>query len=100
MHRVTSLAQLAGARASDRARCGVMKKTWPAPERNTEPILEVLRRVLPRAGRVLEVASGSGQHVMHFARHLPHLEFQPTDIDDDNLASIRAWRHDEKLANV
>jgi hypothetical protein len=37
---------------------------------------------------------------MHFARHLPHLEFQPTDIDDDNLASIRAWRHDEKLGNV
>jgi SAM-dependent methyltransferase len=77
-----------------------MKKTWPAPERNKEPILDVLRRVLPKAGRVLEISSGSGQHVMHFARHLPHLEFQPSDIDDDNLASIRAWRHDEKLANV
>jgi SAM-dependent methyltransferase len=78
----------------------VMKKTWPAPERNKEPILDVLRRVLPKAGRVLEIASGSGQHVMHFARHLPQLEFQPSDIDDDNLASIRAWRSDEKLANV
>lgn len=77
-----------------------MKKTWPAPERNKEAILEVLRRVLPSAGRVLEISSGSGQHVMHFARHLPHLEFQPSDVDDDNLASIRAWRRDEALANV
>lgn len=77
-----------------------MKKTWPAPERNKGPILDVLRRVLPKAGRVLEIASGSGQHVIHFARHLPSLEFQPSDIDDDNLASIRAWRQSEALDNV
>src|SRR5262245_17742791 len=78
----------------------VMKKTWPAPERNKAPILDVLSRVFPKAGRVLELSSGSGQHVVHFARHLPALEFQPSDIDDDNLASIRAWLREEKLANV
>jgi len=78
----------------------VMQKTWPAPERNKGPILEVLSRVFPNAGRVLEISSGSGQHVVHFARHLPALEFQPSDIDDDNLASIRAWLREEKLANV
>jgi SAM-dependent methyltransferase len=77
-----------------------MKQTWPAPERNKGPILEVLRRVLPEAGRVLEISSGSGQHVVHFARHLPSLEFQPSDIDEENLASIRAWRREEKLDNV
>jgi SAM-dependent methyltransferase len=77
-----------------------MKQTWPAPERNKGPILDVLRRVFPAAGRVLEIASGSGQHVVHFARHLPGLEFQPSDMDDENLASIRAWRRDEQLGNV
>ncbi|HTV20132.1 MAG TPA: DUF938 domain-containing protein [Polyangiaceae bacterium] len=77
-----------------------MKKTWPAPERNKGPILEVLQRVFPDAGRVLEISSGSGQHVLHFARHLPALEFQPSDIDEANLASIRAWLHDDPLDNV
>lgn len=77
-----------------------MKNTWPASERNKGPILDVLSRVLPNTGRVLEISSGSGQHVAHFARHLPSLEFQPSDIDDDNLASIRAWLQDEKLDNV
>lgn len=77
-----------------------MKKTWPAPERNKGPILDVLQRVFPAAGRVLEISSGSGQHVVHFARHLPALEFQPSDIDEENLASIRAWLRDEPLDNV
>ena len=77
-----------------------MKKTWPAPERNKAPLLELLARVFPKAGRVLELASGSGQHAAHFARHLPALEFQPSDVDEDNLASIRAWVREEQLANL
>lgn len=77
-----------------------MKKTWPAPERNKAPLLELLARVFPKAGRVLELASGSGQHAAHFARHLPDLEFQPSDVDEDNLASIRAWVREEQLANL
>ncbi len=71
---------------------GVTKQCWPAPERNKEPILEVLKRVLPERGTVLELASGSGQHIAHFARALPALRFVPSDVDPSNLESVRAYR--------
>jgi hypothetical protein len=63
----------------------------PAAERNRQPLLEVLRRVLPPAGRALEIASGTGQHVAWFARHLPGWTWQPTDADERTLPSIAAW---------
>jgi SAM-dependent methyltransferase len=50
-----------------------------ACERNKGPILAVLRSVFAGCKRVLEIGSGTGQHAVHFARHLPHLEWQPTD---------------------
>jgi hypothetical protein len=62
-----------------------------ACERNRQPMLEVLRRVLPPTGRALEIASGTGQHVAWFARHLPGWNWQPTDLDARSLASIAAW---------
>src|SRR3954452_6567232 len=62
-----------------------------ATERNRGPILEVLRRVLPPAGVVLEIASGTGQHVVFFARELPSLSWQPSDPSPAHLDSIRAW---------
>jgi SAM-dependent methyltransferase len=62
----------------------------PAAERNKGPILDVLKRVLPPAGRVVEIASGTGQHVVHFAEALPSLAWQPTDPDAAMLESIRA----------
>ena len=77
-----------------------MKLTWPAPERNKGPILEVLKRVLPERGTLLELASGSGQHVVHFARNFPEITFLPSDIVDENLASIRAWIDESGLTNV
>ncbi|MEY4550305.1 MAG: hypothetical protein RL685_6500 [Pseudomonadota bacterium] len=77
-----------------------MKHTWPAPERNKGPILEVLARVLPARGRVLEIASGSGQHAVHFAQHLPGLRFLPSDLDPSNLTSIRAWVSEAALPNL
>jgi SAM-dependent methyltransferase len=77
-----------------------MKQHWPAPERNKEPILALLRRVLPERGTVLEIASGSGQHAAFFARELPALTFQPSDVDEENLRSIEAWVAEEKRANL
>jgi len=72
----------------------------PATLRNRAPILEVLRRVLPGPGLLLEVASGSGEHVVHFAAALPDWSFQPSDVDPDALASITAWLGETGLPNV
>jgi SAM-dependent methyltransferase len=72
----------------------------PSAERNKDPILAVLREVLPPQGRVLEIASGTGQHVAHFAAALPQLTWQPTEADAAMLASIRAWIDAPPLPNV
>src|SRR3546814_10869735 len=72
----------------------------PATGRNRDPILDVLRTVLPPSGLVLEVASGTGEHAVHFSRALPHLEWQPTDPDTAALASISAWRDEYALPNL
>ena len=64
----------------------------PAVARNSAPILAVLTRVLPESGLVLELASGSGEHGVHFAAALPHLDWQPSDRDGQALASIDAHR--------
>jgi SAM-dependent methyltransferase len=63
----------------------------PATLRNREPLLAVLRRTLPPAGTVLEVASGTGEHAAFFAAALPALVWQPTDLDPAARASIAAW---------
>lgn len=76
-----------------------MKRHAPSADRNRDPILEVLRRVLPAAGTVLEVGSGSGEHACFFATALPRLSWQPSDRDPGALASIAAWRA-EGPANV
>jgi hypothetical protein len=70
----------------------------PAADRNKAPILEQLRRVLPASGVALEVASGSGQHVAHFAAALAGWCWQPTDGDARSPASIDAWC--ARLTNV
>lgn len=72
-----------------------MKRDYPATSRNKGPILDVLKRWLPPEGVVLEIASGSGQHVCWFAGQLPGLSWQPSDGDPDCLGSIEAWRRDE-----
>jgi SAM-dependent methyltransferase len=73
---------------------------YPATARNRDVILEVLRGLLPPSGLVLEIASGSGEHVVHFANALPALTFQPTDPEADALRSIAAWVADSGATNV
>lgn len=67
------------------------RRSAPAALRNREPIVEVLREWLPAAGLVLELASGTGEHAVHFATAFPDLEWQPSDVHPDALASITAW---------
>jgi hypothetical protein len=76
------------------------RRSSPAAVRNRGPILEVLSRVLPPTGVLLEVASGSGEHVVHFAAALPDWTFQPTDLDPSALASITAWIEETRVPNV
>jgi SAM-dependent methyltransferase len=77
-----------------------MKRHAPAVERNREPIAAVLTEELPAEGVVLEVASGTGEHAVHFARTYPRLTWQPSDPDPEALESIAAWRAEEGLANL
>ena len=76
------------------------RQTSPSTLRNREPILAVLRRVLPGDALVLEIASGAGQHAVFFAAAMPGVTWQPSDLDPDARASIAAWTESEGLANV
>ncbi len=72
----------------------------PATARNRLPILSAMQRVFPAEGRVLEIASGSGEHAMFFARAMPGLEWQPSDPSAEARASIADWIAHEGPANV
>ena len=76
------------------------RRSAPHVARNAEPIAEVLREVLPARGLVLEVASGTGEHVLHFARLFPKLLWQPSDPEPAALRSIEAWRAESGLFNL
>src|SRR6185437_5810173 len=76
------------------------KWSTPSAERNKGPILDVLARVLPRRGLVLEIASGTGQHVVHFAKTLSGLTWQPSDPDAELRESMALWIREEQRANV
>lgn len=72
----------------------------PSAERNKAPVAELLMRLLPDHGDVLEVSSGTGQHVLHFAQAMPHIRWQPTERDADCLKSIVGWLTAASLPNV
>jgi len=76
------------------------KLSAPAALRNRQPILEVLADSLPPTGSILEIASGTGQHAVWFARHLPGRRIQPSDPDPELRASIEAWRLESELSNL
>jgi len=75
-------------------------RSAPAALRNREPIAEVIADWLPGSGLVLEIASGTGEHAVYFAERFPNLDWQPSDVHPDALASIRAWRNVRQLPNL
>jgi SAM-dependent methyltransferase len=75
-------------------------RTSPATARNRQPILEVLAPRLPDGARVLEIASGAGEHAVFLAGALPRVSWQPSDPDPDARASIAAWRAQAGLPNL
>jgi hypothetical protein len=77
-----------------------MKLSAPSAQRNRDPILDVLRHCLPDTGLILEVASGSGEHAVHFARHLPQLDWQPSERDPNQLVSINTYVAESALSNL
>ena len=76
-----------------------MKPHSEACERNREPILQVLRQWFTQPGSALEIGAGTGQHAAHFAGNLPHLQWQPTDREE-NLAGIGLWVSEAALPNL
>ena len=77
-----------------------LRRSAPAALRNRQPIAEVLRDWLPKSGLVLEIASGTGEHAVHFAQAFPELDWQPSDLHPDAISSIAAWRSHASLANL
>ncbi len=72
----------------------------PATLRNRDPILAVLRRVLPAEGTVLEIAAGTGEHALHFSSALERVSWLATDADPDAVESIAAWREEQGPPNL
>jgi len=77
----------------------VQKPFATSAEQNKDPILRVLLQWFDRPGTVLEVGSGTGQHVVHFSRNLPHLTWQPSDVQV-HVDGIEAWRVEAGLDNI
>jgi len=78
------------------------KREAPATHRNREPILAELRHWLPGPDpvRVLEIASGTGQHAVFFAARMPHVHWQPSEVEAEGLASIAAWTAEAAIENL
>ena len=72
----------------------------PSALRNAEPIVELVSNVAIKPGNALEIASGTGQHVVKLAAALPFLNWQPSDVDETRIKSIRCWSNDQDLKNL
>jgi Protein of unknown function (DUF938) len=77
-----------------------LRRYAPATQRNREPILEVLRQVLPPTGTILEISSGTGEHAIFMAPHLAPRQWLPSDPNPDARASITAWQQTAPSANL
>ena len=72
----------------------------PSAVRNAEHIVELVRNTAIKSGNALEIASGTGQHVVKLASALPYLNWQPSDVDEARIKSIRCWSDDQHLTNL
>ena len=72
----------------------------PSAARNSASIVELVERVAPKSGKALEIASGTGQHIVELAVSLPNLSWSPSEVDRDRLKSISIWIEDNNLPNI
>ena len=72
----------------------------PSAVRNAEHIVELVRKTATKPGKALEIASGTGQHIVKLASALPHLNWQPSDVDQARIKSILCWSSDKNLTNL
>ena len=72
----------------------------PSAERNSAPIVNLIKRIAPEPGNALEIASGTGQHIVQLALSLPNIIWSPSDVEGERLKSISAWVENEKLLNI
>lgn len=79
---------------------GGVKRHAPSAARNMEPIAAVLTRHLPATGQILEIASGTGQHICNYSIRFPGLKWQPSDMNPDNIATITAWAESSGATNL
>ena len=72
----------------------------PSSGRNSAPIVNLIRRIAPESGNALEIASGTGQHIVQLALSLPNIIWSPSDVEGERLKSISAWVESENLLNI
>ena len=72
----------------------------PSAERNSAPIINLVKRIAPQSGKALEIASGTGQHIVQLALSLPNIIWSPSDVEEERLKSISAWVKSENLLNI
>ena len=72
----------------------------PSAARNATAIIDLVKRIAPKSGKALEIASGTGQHIVQLASSLPGLTWLPSDVDADRLKSILVWMEDKALPNI
>lgn len=72
----------------------------PSAGRNSAPIVNLIKRIAPEPGNALEIASGTGQHIVQLALSLPNIIWSPSEVDAERLKSISAWVESENLLNI
>ncbi len=72
----------------------------PSAERNSTPIVNLIKQIAPKSGEAFEIASGTGQHIVKLALSLPNLSWSPSEVDEKRIKSISAWIKSENLSNI